>query len=86
MALQQSKKEREEQRKKAMDFEFEISASELNRDKIQKIYSLAFNDRDLKNSKRLILRVRFENEVLIYPTEYIVGDDFGEKVGEILAA
>ncbi|MDA3078738.1 DNA polymerase III subunit alpha [Campylobacter sp. JMF_06 NA1] len=86
VALQQSKKEREEQRKKAVDFEFEISASELNRDKIQKIYSLAFNDRDLKNSKRLILRVRFENEVLIYPTEYIVGDDFGAKVGEILAA
>ena len=81
-----ARKEREVQRKNAQDFEFELSLGELSREKIYKIYHLAFCDTALKNTKRLILRIRNGSEVLVYPTEYIVGDNFTEKVREIIAA
>ena len=81
-----ARKEREAQRKNAQDFEFELSLGELSREKIYKIYHLAFCDTALKNTKRLILRIRNGSEVLVYPTEYIVSDNFTEKVREIIAA
>ena len=80
------RKERETQRKNAQDFECELNLGELNREKIYKIYHLAFCDTALKNTKRLILRIHNGSEVLVYPTEYIVGDNFTEKVREIIAA
>ena len=81
-----ARKEREAQRKNAQDFEFELNLGELSREKIYKIYHLAFCDTALKNTKRLILRIRNGSEVLVYPTEYIVSDNFTEKVREIIAA
>lgn len=69
------------------NFEFEINIKSLNKEKITQIYTLAHNEHRSQNrSKKLILKIKVEGDILEYETPFLVSDNFKQKAEEILAS
>ena len=68
-----------------------LNLSEISRDQISNLYSLGRAEHvsgATRNDKRLVVKIQnaSTNEIFIYNTEFIVGDDFKGKAMEFLAS
>ncbi|MBE2984754.1 DNA polymerase III subunit alpha [Campylobacter sp. RM9344] len=67
-----------------------LDLNELSKDKITKLYTLGFDEHQAgvdKNNKRLVLKIKNSqtDEIFVYNTEFIVGDNFGQKALNLMA-
>ncbi len=70
------------------NFEILLNLCDLNKEKINEIYTLAHSDfkTNPQNFKKLILKVQTKNEILTYNTEFLVSENFKTEIDKILAA
>ncbi|NLY04399.1 MAG: DNA polymerase III subunit alpha, partial [Campylobacter sp.] len=68
------------------NLEFILNLNELNIQKINEIYNLAYRQNSAENRKKLILKVEAYGKIFVYDTNLFVNDDFGDILQEILVA
>lgn len=77
---------KKEEKRVYEEYVYTINLDELNQNIINEIYNLAYKQNNLKNSKKLILRVETSTKVYIFETNFFVDENFGQNVNEILVA
>ena len=77
---------KKEEKRVYEEYVYTINLDELNQNIINEIYNLAYKQNNLKNSKKLILRVETSTKVYIFETNFFVDENFGQNVSEILVA
>lgn len=77
---------KKEEKRVYEEYVYTINLDELNQNIINEIYNLAYKQNNLKNSKKLILRVETSTKVYIFETNFFVDENFGQNINEILVA
>lgn len=77
---------KKEEKRVYEEYVYTINLDELNQNIINEIYNLAYKQNNLKNSKKLILRVETSTKVYIFETNFFVDESFGQNVDQILVA
>ena len=77
---------KKEEKRVYEEYVYTINLDELNQNIINEIYNLAYKQNNLKNSKKLILRVETSTKVYIFETNFFVDESFGQNASEILVA
>uniref|UniRef100_UPI0026F3671B DNA polymerase III subunit alpha n=1 Tax=Campylobacter ureolyticus TaxID=827 RepID=UPI0026F3671B len=77
---------KKEEKRVYEEYVYTINLDELNQNIINEIYNLAYKQNNLKNSKKLILRVETSTKVYIFETNFFVDENFGQNVNQILVA
>ena len=77
---------KKEEKRVYEEYVYTINLDELNQNIINEIYNLAYKQNNLKNSKKLILRVETLTKVYIFETNFFVDESFGQNINEILVA
>ncbi|AKT91171.1 DNA polymerase III, alpha subunit [Campylobacter ureolyticus RIGS 9880] len=77
---------KKEEKRVYEEYVYTINLDELNQNIINEIYNLAYKQNNLKNSKKLILRVETSTKVYIFETNFFVDENFGQNANEILVA
>ncbi|MSN96553.1 DNA polymerase III subunit alpha [Campylobacter sp. FMV-PI01] len=80
------KKNPQEPKKTIENFEFFIRLDDIDEKNIKEIYDLAYKSHNLKNSKRLVLKVEAFGKIFMFETNFFIDDKFIENMNEILAA
>jgi len=83
----QQKSQNTKPARKCENYEFCLKLDDLNREKIERIYTLATKQAaNMQNFHKLTLRVVNGTKIYIFRTEFMVGTDFGALANEILAS
>ncbi|MCI6989217.1 MAG: DNA polymerase III subunit alpha [Campylobacter sp.] len=74
------------QKHKTEIFEVLLDITNLNKDKISKLYNLAHQSVKEENYQKLVLKVKTSDEILIYETNFYVDERFIDEYESILVA
>ncbi|RAZ57232.1 DNA polymerase III subunit alpha [Campylobacter hyointestinalis] len=69
------------------NLQIDLELGNLDKSKINEIYNLAHKEHQKNGDKRLVLRITndYKSEVMLFNTEFVVNDDFEEKLANIIS-